>query len=515
MMKNLVISCILALANQGFALELAPLFKDGAVLQRDKPLPVWGKAATGAEVSVTFGKETRSTKTKADGTWLIELSALPANVEGQTLTITEAGQPPQQVKNVVVGEVWLASGQSNMAWTIARSRQADRDLAAQGPVPNLRIFQVTKSLNEQRQFHAQGNWSDATPENVQLFSAVGYFFGRRLANELKIPIGIIHSSWGGSKIEPWWAEEGLTGIESLAEQRKHRLSLTPEFPEYRETYRRYVDDVAAWAKDTAAALDAGKNAAPLPATPLMKMGIGKEVGLYQAMIHPLVPYSLRGFIWYQGESNLGDGMIYADKMRALAEGWRTQFRAPQAPLLYTQLATYRKGNTSDFSLPSMWWAQQSALKIPHTGMAVTNDIGDPKDIHPTNKFDVGERLARWALADSYGKDLVKSGPLFQSAKVEGDAIRVRFDHTGSGLASRDQAPLSLFEIGGADGIFHAAEATVSDDDKTLLVRSAQVLQPDRVRFAWSQAAQPNLMNKEGLPAGAFNTTWPSDQPLPR
>jgi sialate O-acetylesterase len=223
----------------------------------------------------------------------------------------------------------------------------------------------------------------------------------------------------------------------------------------------------------------------------------------------LVPFALRGFIWYQGESNNGEGMAYATKKRALIEGWRKQFMAPEAPFLFVQLAPFNYGPQRDSDLPGIWWAQQETLKIPHTGMAVTNDIGDPKNIHPTNKSEVGRRLSLWALADTYGrKDLVKSGPLFSGYEVTDKGITLQFSHTGGGLVARDGKPLSHFEIAGADGVYHPADAAISADGKTILLTSGAVPKPDRARFAWSQVAEPNLMNREGLPAAAFNTHWP-------
>ena len=226
------------------------------------------------------------------------------------------------------------------------------------------------------------------------------------------------------------------------------------------------------------------------------------------MIHPLVPYALRGFIWYQGESNNGEGLLYTAKMRALIDGWRKQFNAPQAPFLFVQLAPYTYGGDrgNPQSLPGIWWAQQEALKIPHTGMVVTNDIGNIKDIHPRNKSAVGERLARWALADTYGRSgLVKSGPLFAGYESSGAAITVRFDHAGSGLVSRDGKPLNWFEVAGEDGKYRPAKAEILGDGKSIRLTNELIPRPQRARFAWSQIAEPNLMNKEGLPAGAFLT----------
>jgi sialate O-acetylesterase len=494
---------------------LAPLFQDGAVLQRDATVPVWGQASGSGRVSVSFGGQTKTTIADAAGRWLVELDKMPASAEGRTLAVIETGSPAVEVKDVLVGEVWLGSGQSNMQWSIAQTRKEDQELAASGPVPLLRLFDVPRVLNHARQETVNAKWTPATPETARGFSAVGYFFGRELAGELKVPVGIIHSSWGGSRIEPWWAEEGLEGIPDLAETRKNRLAKSPGFPEYDKAFRKFVSDIGAWSAAAATALDKQQPVPAMPNPPAkLALGHAAETGTYQAMIHPLVPYALRGFLWYQGESNNGEGMLYTTKKRALIEGWRKQFRAPQAPFLFVQLAPYNYGDNRKFDLPGIWAAQQETLKIPHTGMAVINDIGNVSDIHPNNKSEVARRLALWAFADTYGKPgIVKSGPLFSGYKVTAEGISVSFDHTGGGLATRDGAAPKWFEIAGPDGVYQPADAKFSADGKSILLTSSAVAKPDRARFAWSQVAEPNLMNKEGLPAGAFNTHWPVDPTL--
>jgi sialate O-acetylesterase len=270
-----------------------------------------------------------------------------------------------------------------------------------------------------------------------------------------------------------------------------------------------------WSDAAGKALDAGLPVPEMPVEPeKLKLGHGAEAGTYQAMIHPLVPYALRGFIWYQGESNNGEGMLYTTKKQALIEGWRKQFLAPEAPFLFVQLAPYNYGDNRKFDLPGIWWAQQETLKIPHTGMAVINDIGMVGNIHPTNKSEVARRLALWAFADTYGlPGIVKSGPLFSGYKVTDQGIAIRFDHTGGGLVTRDGKPASWFEISAIDGVYQPAEAKISEDGKWILLTNPAVAKPDRARFAWSQIAEPNLMNKDGLPAAAFNTHWPSDPTL--
>jgi sialate O-acetylesterase len=510
-MASIRITPLLVLLSQPLlaAITPAPLFQDGAVLQREKPVPVWGKTDPGGNVSVSFAGQTKTATADKAGRWMVTLDPLETSAAGRNLTISGDGSPQLEIKDVVVGEVWLGSGQSNMQWSITQSRKEDQTLAADGPVPLLRLFDVPRVLSHSRKDTVTARWSPATPETAKSFSAVGYFFGRRLAEELKVPIGIIHSSWGGSRIEPWWAEEGLEGIPELAALHQQRLAKSPGFPTYDKAFRGYVDQLGKWVPMAAKALDDGLPAPDMPAAPeLLKLGHGAESGTYQAMIHPLVPAALRGFIWYQGESNNGEGMAYATKKRALIEGWRKQFKATEAPFLFVQLAPFNYGPPRDGHLPEIWWAQQQTLKIPHTGMAVINDIGNPKDIHPNNKSEVGRRLSLWALADTYGrKDLVKSGPLFAEHKASDNGIAIRFDHIGGGLVSRDGKPLTHFEIAGADGVYQPAEAAIIGG-KTILVSSPSVPKPERARFAWSQVAEPNLMNKEGLPAAAFITHLP-------
>jgi sialate O-acetylesterase len=512
MVKNRFSIFLLFLAHPLMAeIKPSPLFQDGAVLQRDKPVPVWGKTGPGGKVTVSFAGQSKTSTADSGGRWQVTLDPLTTSAEGRILKISGDGSPDLEIKDVLVGEVWLGSGQSNMQWSIAQARKEDQDMAAAGPVPLLRLFDVPRTLSHTRLDTVNANWKPATPETSKSFSAVGYFFGKQLATELNIPIGIIHSSWGGSRIEPWWAEEGLVGIAALEETRKNRLARSPGFPEYEVPFRKFVTDVGAWSKLAGEALDAGKAAPEMPKAPeLLGLGHAKEAGTYQAMIHPLVPFALRGFIWYQGESNNGEGMAYTTKKQALIQGWRKQFQAMEAPFLFVQLAPFNYGPQRVNDLPGIWVAQQETLKIPHTGMAVINDIGNVKDIHPNNKSEVGRRLALWAMADTYGKsDLVKSGPLFQSHQVTEQGIAIQFDHTGGGLTTRDGKAPDWFEIAGPDGVYHPATGAISADGKKLVLTSPAVAKPDRARFAWSQIAEPNLMNKEGLPAGAFNTHWPS------
>ncbi|MGA0846187.1 MAG: sialate O-acetylesterase [Luteolibacter sp.] len=508
-MKSLLLIVLaVALQQLSAAIQLAPLFRDGAVLQRDMPVPVWGRAEPSTSVMVKFGNQSHSTTSDASGRWMVELEPMHARSVGSNLVVSNSGISIE-VKDVLVGEVWLASGQSNMQWTVAQSRAEDQKIAKSAAVPLLRSFDVPRVLSHDRLENVDGSWRSATPENVGSFSAVGYFFARRLVEELDVPVGLIHSSWGGSRIEPWWAEEGLLEVPELREIAMDRRLKSPGFPKYQVAFSDYLGKVRNWVDACETAIDAGRSVPEIPAAPAkLELGHDRQTGTYQAMIHPLVPYALRGFIWYQGEANRGDGLLYTAKMRGLIDGWRKQFRQPDAPFLYAQLApfTYQGPKENDTKLAEIWWAQQEVLNIPRTGMAVTNDVGNLKDIHPRNKSTVGVRLAKWALADSYGReDIVKSGPLYAGFEVLPDGLIVRFEHSGGGLATRDGKAPTWFECAAADGEYHPALAEIMPDGKSIRLSSPKVPKPVRARFAWSQLAQPNLMNQEGLPAGAFLT----------
>lgn len=497
--------------------RLPHLFTDGAVLQRDRSVPVWGTAEAGKKVVVKFAGQEKSAQAAADGKWRVDLDPMPASAEGRVLEAAEEGGHRVEVKDLLVGEVWLASGQSNMEWTIANTRPEDQQVAKSGPIPLLRLITVPKKLSAYRLDDFEGRWQHATPETVPGFSAVAYFFGRHLTEKLGIPVGLIASSWGGSRIEPWLADEGLADIPDLREMREYRHARTPGSEEYNQLMQRHLAATRAWLETAERAIH---NHQPIPgqpaAPPVLPVGHAQAMGTYQAMIHPLVPYSLRGFLWYQGESNVGEGMLYTLKMEALIKGWRQQFGVPQAPFLFVQLAPFNYGGDREGSLQALWVAQQHALKIPHTGMAATLDIGDPADIHPRNKSEVGRRLALWALADTYGQaDLVKSGPMFESFEVAGDAIRVRFGSSPTGLATRDGQAPTYFEVAGPDWNFKPATAEIAGNDPVVVLRSAEVPQPVMARFAWHQTAAPNLTNREGLPATAFHTHWPDDPVLGR
>lgn len=486
------LSFMLTLPGMALAeVRLPAIFSDHMVLQQEMPIQVWGWAAPGEKVSVTLsGSESggdvaaailmkESATAGKDGSWHVELDQLKAGSKCDELKV-EGIANSISIKDVLVGEVWVCSGQSNMQWSVNASRNPRQEIA-KADFPRIRLFYVPRVPSGTPKSDVNAKWEVCSPKTVGRFSAVSYFFGRHLHRKLNVPVGLIHTSWGGTRIEPWTPPNGFQSV-----------------PETRKYLARIKTANGQFAKQTAAAKKAKKKA---PQHPLNSRGA--PTGLYNGMIHPLVPFAIRGAIWYQGESNRGNGLYYEKLMQALINGWRRVWKQGDFPFYYVQLAPYRYGGDPTL-LPQIWEAQTNVLKMKNTGMAVTVDIGNTRDIHPRNKQDVGKRLALWALAKTYGKkDIVYSGPLFKSMKVDGKEIRLRFHHVGDGLVSRDGKPLSHFQIAGNDGKFVDAKAVI--DGKEVVVSSPQVASPTAVRFGWHQLAEPNLANKNGLPASPFRT----------
>lgn len=489
------------------AVRLPSLFTDHLVLQRDKPVPVWGKAEPGEEVVVEFAGQKKTTRAGADGRWMLKLDPMPANAEPQVLKIGQVS-----VQDVLVGEVWLASGQSNMEWEMQMKPDSKADIP-NATHPNLRLIEVPKTTALTPQDDVPTQWARSSPESAATFSAVGYYFGLKLHQELKVPVGIIQSAWGGTRIEPWTDLEGFDAVPELKAFATDVRAKLPGSDAYRAAQEKHLTAVTQWQQAVKMALEKKQPVPPMPDQPqTFSAGAGTPTALYNAMIHPLVPFALRGAIWYQGESNHNEGFVYTDKKKALLASWRRVFQQPDLPFYFVQIAPWKYGDEDAEILPQFWQAQRKCLEIPNVGMAVISDIGEVGDIHPAHKKEVARRLSLWALSQNYGRgEIDPNGPLYASHVIEGAAIRVKFDHAAGGLASRDGKPLTHFEIAGRDGLFHPADARI--DGESVVLSSAKVPQPRRARFAWSKLAIPNLMDKDGLPATAFHTHWPVDPDL--
>ena len=658
--------------------RMACIFTDHMVLQRDQPLPVWGWAAPGRVVTVEVGPHSARTRTNEEGRWRLTLPPLESGKAPIKMTV-KAGNEKIRLSDILVGDVWLCSGQSNMEMSVSQSADGKAEIKASSH-SNIRLFNVPRPVDPiavDPQDDLLGKWQVCSPDTIQDFSAVGYYFGREINQRTKVPIGLINSSYGGTIIEAWTRHEEISCLPDMteriakaqdihrdpkvvpqdmtaAEKRAaniHKADLKAKadyrlaykvsaeraekrkqaFDEERENedlarkmtrpdldlsnwktmlipnrwgeaglpdfkgivwFRKTIDVPSSWeGKNLVLHLDriyegdvtwfngeqvgatiianyskqrvysipanlikTGSNTITVRVTdtfrprgmsgnadaiaicvagsektdrislagpwhykpgtqllaklPFPHVDINHPTLLYNNMIHPLVPFAIRGINWYQGENNHGDGMIYFDKMQALIQSWRNVFLRPDAPFYFVQIAPYQYGGEMEkHTLPELWEAQTAALDIPNTGMAVISDIVITNWLHPANKQDVGKRLALWALAKNYGQDdLVYSGPLYKSMTIEGSKIRLSFRHTGSGLASRDAKPLNWFEIAGKEGDFVKAQAVI--DGNTVVVSSAAIDKPSAVRFAWHQEATPNLINKNGLPAGPFRTHRP-------
>lgn len=462
--------------------ELPSIFGNSMVLQQELPAPVWGWADPKEQVTVTIGEQSKTATTDADGRWKVTLDPLKANSEGQVLTV--AGKNTIELKDVLIGEVWICSGQSNMEFTVGGTLNAQEEIAA-ADQPQIRLFNVpghtTAALPQEK---CPGTWQVCQPNTIGGFSAVGYFFGRRLQQELKTPIGLVGSNWGGTRIEPWTT---LSGFQSVPELKEIADQVAD-----REQKARQGEEV--------------------------KVGGSTPAAICNAMVRPLAPFAMRGGIWYQGESNGGEGESYYHKTQALINSWRELFN-PELAFYWVQLADFRQPN--DDPAGGDGWAkireaQRKSLTIPHTGMAVIIDIGQADNIHPRNKQDVGWRLAQWALHQTYGRqDLVPSGPLYKSHAIEDGAIRVSFDNVGEGLMVGQKTgleptkeipdgQLKRFAIAGEDQKWHWAEATIDGD--AVVVKCADVPNPVAVRYAFTMnPVGANLYNKAGIPASPFRT----------
>jgi len=627
--------------------KLPAIFGDHMVLQAGQPIAIWGMAAAGESVTVALGSDKATATAGTDGGWKV---SLPARQSGTDLVLKITGKNVVEIKDVVVGEVWVCSGQSNMAMLLKGCQDGVRD--SQGAnFPMIRTFDVSREVNALPQSDFKGDWTVCSPETAADFSAVAFYFGRDLHSELKVPVGLINSSWAGTRIEPWTAFDSLKLIpgfeaeiakleplrrgddvlwkeyrdamarkeQALAEvaaietnEVLHRQMAAPDLdvsawpemniPEQWEKaglpdfdglvwFRKEVELPAGWAgkdlvlklgpvdeMDSAwfnearvggegdfskmivkfweiprvyripgAAVKAGRNtlmvrvidtgwaggiwgAAPadmylapadndadrVSVAGSWRYQVGPKLmgnakapvnhatptALYNAMIHPMINYAIRGAIWYQGESNVTEKDLYTHKKRALIDSWRKAWNVGEFPFLFVQLAPFDYAHTNQFVLPELWNAQREALAIPNTGMAIITDLGNLRDIHPRRKREVGARLALWALAKTYGRDqLVYSGPLVKSAVRDGSKVKVTFDHVGSGLVAREGDAMSWFELAGTNGVFARAQAVIQGAD--VVVSAGTVVEPVQVRYGWAEEAEVELTNMEGMPASPF------------
>jgi sialate O-acetylesterase len=481
------LSLFLGVANLGRAeVTLHGLFSDDMVLQRNARVPIWGWADEGEEVVVQFRGETVKTITK-DGHWMVHLKKLKA---GGPDELKVSGKNAITLKNVLVGEVWIASGQSNMEWPLRMSYEADQAIAASANAL-LRLYTVPKLRANAPTNNIRAHWQECTPSTTPAFSAVAYYFARDLQKALGVPVGVIHTSWGGSPAEVWMSEQALSANPNF---KRDILDVYPV------QLQKYQEALAQFKKEEAEAKASGTAFTKRPP------GLGwKPTELYNGMIAPLIPYAIKGAIWYQGESNAGRAEQYRTLFADMIKNWRRDWGQGDFPFLEVQLAPFRdiKDQPGESDWAELREAQTFAIKaLPKVGMAVITDVGEEKDIHPKKKEPVGARLALAARKIAYGERIVYSGPTYRRLKIDGNRAVVYFANVGSGLEARG-GELKGFAICGEDKKWVWAKAEIAKD--SVIVSSAEVAKPVAVRFGWADYPVVNLWNKEGLPASPFRT----------
>jgi len=490
-MKILATFLLLSLSARA-AVTLPAVFSDHMVLQSGKPVAVWGTADANSEVTVAIAGQKKTTKADANGKWSLKLDALTASAEPQTLTIGD-----KTINDVLVGEVWLGSGQSNMGLQVQGANDYEGSKAAAN-VPLMRVFTESSPSATTAQAVGKGSWVICSPETVGRFSATLYFFGRNVYDVLKQPVGLINSSVGGTPIESWIspkAQKASAELKPFFEAVKKEAAGIDEAKE-KALYERQV---AKWAEEAKKAKAAGTAAPRKPRDPAeLRKRKGDVGGLFNGKISPLIPYAIRGAIWYQGEANSHGPKppFYQAQLTLLAKDWRTRWD-DDFPFAWVQLPNFtREGE----GWPEVREQMLNALStIPNSGMAITIDIGDPKNIHPTNKQEVGRRLAQWALGEVYHKDVPDtSGPLIDKATVKDGAFVLTFTHA-KGLNAKGD--LAGFEIAGADGQWQHADAKI--EGETVIVSCKAVAEPKQVRYAWKDNPVATLFNGAGMPASPF------------
>jgi sialate O-acetylesterase len=502
---------LVAAARPSWAdVALNHLFSDHMVLQREMKVPVWGTADPGERVVVTLGGREAATVAGEDGRWKVILEDLPA---GGPSELKVAGKNAITIRDVLVGEVWFCSGQSNMDFTVAKTEKryfagvadAEREIAA-ADYPQIRMFTAEWTLRDEPQADVEGRWSVCSPATVGDFSAVAYVFGRQLHKALGVPVGLINCSYGASTAQAWTSRQSLEADPELdallVAYEAACKAYTPELA------RKDEEAQAKWRQAAEKAWAEGKAAPRAPRLKNPHQDQHNPCVLFNGMVAPVVPYGIRGAIWYQGESNTDVPERYEKLQATLIRDWRKLWGEGDFPFLFVQLPNYRAPAAEPPAasrLAAMREAQANTLSLPNTGMAVTIDVGEEKDIHPRNKQDVGRRLALIAEAQVYRRDVVASGPVFESASFQGHSARVRFGHTEGGLSARG-GTLSGFAVAGEDRKFAWADARIDGD--TVVVSSPQVEAPVIVRYAWADNPPATLVNGAGLPARPFRTDVP-------
>jgi sialate O-acetylesterase len=495
--------------------KLHALFTDGMVLQRSMKCPIWGTANPREKVSLlleakkdlSINVSSAAGQAGEDGKWKTALP-IPPDMAGGPYTLTIKGKNTITLKEVYIGDVWICSGQSNMEWPLSRTYNAEEAIT-KSKNPKIRLFTVPKNTSDKPldSFKGDPKWLECNPDTVKNFTAVGYFFGRDLQKALDVPIGLIHTSWGGTVAEAWATRSALESNPELqgmiAQYEKSKASAQDN---YEKALKKYEEELAKHKEAVAKAKEEGKEPPRAPRKPVEPgRNPNRPCVLYNAMIHPLQRYAIKGGIWYQGESNAGRAYQYRTLFPTMIESWRATWKQGDFPFLFVQLAPFMAivSEPKESAWAELREAQfLTSLRCKNTGMAVITDVGDPKDIHPTKKEPVGARLALAARGITYGQEIEYSGPVYEKMTVKDGKAVLRFKHAGKGLEAKD-GPLQGFAIAGADRKFYNAKAEIQGD--TVLVWCDKVPEPVAVRYGWADCPVVNLWNKDGLPASPFRT----------
>ena len=476
------------------------------VIQRYRPVPIWGKADPGEMVTVGFRGQSKKTTAGNDGKWRVNLDSMSATATPAPMII--AGKNKIELKNILVGEVWLVAGQSNMQRLLGETANGDAAIAG-ADHPLIRLFNVSRGVAFKRQAGALATWQACSPQTIREFSAAGYYFGVELQKELNVPIGLVNSSYGGSQAEAWTPVEYLLASADLRQCVERTKIWDEERPKVKADYD---EKMKQWRAAVDKAKADGTRAPGQPPVPDALRDYRIAASIYEGMIAPLMPFAIRGALWYQGESNEGRAQQYNILLPAMIKAWRERWGQGDFPFGIVQLPNYRepKPEPADEAWSHLREAQRrTALWTAKTGLIVTIDIGEANDIHPKNKLDVGKRMCLWALTEVYGRKITSSGPMFRASKITRSKIILTFDQVGAGLKIRDGEKLSEFAIAGSDHHWHWADAKIVGKDR-VEVWSESVLQPLAVRYAFNNNPKhPNLTNESGLPASPFRTDdWP-------
>lgn len=497
---------LIVLFNYGLTsanILLPPIIASGMVLQQETEATLWGKADPGQKITVYCNWDNMLYKvaTGDEGKWKVKVTTPKAG--GPYDIIISSGDEEIILNNVLIGEVWFCSGQSNMEFPLGQTGEYwhtgvinFEEEVKNAEYQQIRLFSIKKNVCSTPVDTFMGQWMECNSQTANSFSAIAYFFGRELHTKLKVPVGLIHSSWGGTPAESWTRKEVLendSAYKGILDNYRKKVE------EYPEAYKKYLVAVEEWKEGVKKGTITGNKAKVPPREPIGPGHQKTPSGLYNGMVAPVINYTIKGVIWHQGESNGYDPETYSVLLPDMIKNWRNDWGLGEFPFYFVQIAAHYQ------QPPALREAQLIAYRsTSNTGMVVSFDAGDSLDVHPRNKKIIGERLSLWALSNTYGfENIVVSGPLYKEMKIEENKVRIFFDYTGSGLEARN-GKLQMFEVAGADSIWHMANAVI--DGNTIVIQSEMVQKPVAARYGWRNYAQPDLFNKEGLPASPFRTS---------